>query len=344
VKVYYSSSICSEGKGLCGLPQRTNWQFEYAGTKRYIPVIYRFSEGIVFDIITILDEVRLRQFFEKYEAIEETLTPIQRRCAEQEHPYQDLPIGEIWINKEQVKDGYSSSGSICLPWLQESDRLIPLRKAYSSILRGVTCFACERYCVPYPEIDSKIQKLLRILRLKKVSELQLSTYPVPQFLPLDIDFEISIDDEQKELFFNHPKTGKTHILYFQKPELMEFPMEGNQNPNFYSMQCMYEIEPALPIGDTLQFGSSIQYPYTKPTEEGKYTPTCTASIGIIGGADGPTSIFISSKEKGNISCGFNGLPLYRCLSVPSFQREKVSHFILEGINTKNQDSREYNFK
>jgi hypothetical protein len=71
MKIYYNSSLWSKGKGLWGWPQRTNWQFEYAGAKRYIPAIYRFSEGIVFDVITILDEARLREFFEKHEAIEE---------------------------------------------------------------------------------------------------------------------------------------------------------------------------------------------------------------------------------------------------------------------------------
>src|SRR5690554_1130108 len=102
MKVYYESSIWGKGKGIFGLPQRTNWQFEYAGTKHYIPCIYRFSKGIVFDIITILDETKLRQFFEKYEAIEEKLTPLERRCAEQDHPYQPISVKEIWINGEKV--------------------------------------------------------------------------------------------------------------------------------------------------------------------------------------------------------------------------------------------------
>ena len=98
-----------------GLPQRTSWQFEYAGAKRYIPFIYHFSKGIVFDVITILNETKLREFFEKYEDIEETLTPLQKRCVEQEHPYQAVPISKIWINGKQVEGGYSSSGSMSIP-------------------------------------------------------------------------------------------------------------------------------------------------------------------------------------------------------------------------------------
>ena len=98
--------------------------------------------------------------------------------------------------------------------------------------------------------------------------------------------------------------------------------------------------------DLLQFNSSIQY--TEPVEEkfieDKFRPIAASSIGIIGGADGPTAIFISSAggEK-NIPRGLHGLPLHNCFSVPSFQKVDTSHFVLEGINIKKFDSREYNF-
>ncbi|HHY04504.1 MAG TPA: sodium ion-translocating decarboxylase subunit beta [Thermoanaerobacterales bacterium] len=338
MKVYYNSSMWSKGRGFWGLAQRTNWQFEYAGTKCYIPVIYRFSKGIVFDVITILDETKLRKFLEKYETIEETLTPLQQRCVEQEHPYQAVSISEIWINGKHVEGGYSSSGTMSIPWVQEDDKLAHVQKAYSSILNNVTCFACERFCVPYPPTDSKIQKLLRFLRLDRVNSIKLSTYPVKRFHPLDLHFEMS-DENPKELCFNHPITGIKHTLYFQKSE--QFSIKTGKNRNLYIMQSMYEIEPALPQGDTLQFGNSIQY--TEPLND-EFSSTSAASIGIIGGADGPTAIYISSKKEKEVSRGLHGLPLHSCLSVPCFQKEETSHFVLEGINTKDLDSKEYNFQ
>lgn len=338
MKVYYNSSIWNKGKGLCGLPQRTNWQFEYAGTKRCIPAIYRFSKGIVFDIITILDETKLREFFNKYETIEETLTPLQQRCVEQEHPYQTLQIKEIWINGKQVESGYSSSSTMSIPWAQQDNELAIVRKAYSSILKDVVCFGCQRFCVPYSETDSKTKKLLRFLRLDRVSSIRLFTYPVQRFFPLDIHFEMSIDENQKEICFNHPITGIKHTLYFQSVEPTKFPIGTDGNHSFYTMQSMYEIEPALPQGDTLQFDASIQY--TKPSDD-KFSPTAASSIGIIGGADGPTAIFVSSKE--DVPCGLHNLPLHICFSVPSFQKENTARFVIEGINTKNYNSKEYTF-
>lgn len=342
MKIYYNSSLWSKQKGIRGVPQRVNWQFEYAGARHCIPTIYRFSKGIVFDVITFLDETKLREFFEKYEAGEETLTPLQRRCAEQEHPYQPVPVKEIWMNGKRAEGGYSSSSTASIPWARQEDDLIPVRKEYSFLLKDTDCFACERFCVPYPETGSKAQKLLHFFRLSRVSSLKLSTRPVQWFCPLDIHFEIPEKEEQKEVCFVHPKTGVTHTLYFQKAELVEVPKGMDKSRSFYIVHAMYEIEPVLPQGDSLQFNSSIQY--TEPSED-KFSPTAASSIGIIGGACGPTAIFTAAKDRDKtVSSGLHGLPLHRCFSVPRFHKEDTSRFVLEGINIKRRDEKEYKFQ
>ena len=344
--VFYNSSLWSKGPGLPGLPQRTNWQFEYAGTKRYIPVIYRFPRGIVFDIITLLNEAHVQAFFEKYETIEHKLTPLQRRCAEQEHPYQAVPIKEIWINGKRVENGYSASSAVSIPWERQNDNLTLVRKAYASILKNTARFACERFCVPYPKTDSKAQKLLRLLRLGRVNSLKLSTHSVPWFSPLDIQFEISAKEDQKVICFKHPVTGITHTLYFQVVDVVEIPLGPGDNRSFYAARSMYEIEPALPQGDALQFNSSSQYrePSTGPSKH-KYTPTAASSIGIIGGADGPTAVFVAGKGKEKVvTRGLHELPLHSCFAVPVFHKKDICHFVLEGINIKYLDGQEYNFQ
>lgn len=342
MRIPYNSSLWSKEKGPYGLPQRINWQFEYGGLKRCIPVIYRFPKGIVFDIITFLDEIKLRQYFEKYKAIEDTLTPLQRRCAEQEHPYQAASIKEVWINGKGVQSSYSSSSSVSISWVPQDDILASVREAYASILKDTSCFACERYCVTYPEADSKVQKLLRFLRLSRVDSIKLSTYSVQCFFPLDMKFEMTANDNSKEICFKHPVTGIVHKLYFQNPEYMEIPLEEGK-PYFHIVQLNYEIEPALPQGDNLQFDSSIQY--TMEQLEGSFSPTAVSSIGIIGSAHGPTSIFLSGKSgKKEIPQGLHELPLYNCFSVPNFQKDDTYHFILEGINVNKYDGREYKWQ
>ncbi|AOT72900.1 Na+-transporting methylmalonyl-CoA/oxaloacetate decarboxylase subunit beta [Geosporobacter ferrireducens] len=342
MKIYYNASLWAKEKGLCGVPQRVNWQFKYAGTRHCIPVIYRFSKGIVFDVITFLDEVKLREFFEKYEAIGETLTPLQQRCAEQEHPYRAMSIKEIWINGKRTEGGYSSSSAVSIPWARQDDRLALVQNAYSSILKDTACFACQRFCVPYSETDSKMQKLLRFFRLNRINSVKLSTCPVQWFSPLDIHFEMSGKGERKEVCFVHPKTGVTHTLYFQNAELVEMSMDRDGKHSLYTMQAMYEIEPALPQGDSLQFNSSIQY---TASSEDRFSLTEASSIGIIGGACGATAIFATAKNKeATVPQGLHGLPLYSCFSVPGFHKKETLHFILEGINIKDCDSKEYSFQ
>jgi len=57
------------------------------------------------------------------------------------------------------------------------------------------------------------------------------------------------------------------------------------------------------------------------------------------------SVFISSKSKEKaVPCGLHGLPLHNCYSVPSFKKEEISNFVLEGINTKDRESKEYSFQ
>lgn len=341
MKVYYNSSLWDKGEGHWGLPRRVNWRFEHMGTRRCIPALYRFPEGIVFDIITFLDETKLREFFERYEAVERTLTPLERRCAEQEHPYQGVPIKEIWINGKRVERGYSSSSIASIPWAGQDDKLIPVRKAYSSILKDGACFACERFCVPYPETDNKIEKLLRFFRLNQIRSIKLSTRPVQWFSPLDISFDIFDKEGPKKVSFVHPQTGTTHSLYFQSMEHVKMPIGREGKRRLYTVQAMYEIEPPLPQGDSLLFNSSIQY-----TETGgdRFSPTAASSIGIIGGACGPTAIFAPGKHKEETApCGLHGLPLYCCFSVPSFHKEDIHHFVLEGINIKGCDGKEYSF-
>jgi hypothetical protein len=341
MKVYYNPSLWAKGKGFCGLPQRVNWEFEYEETKRWIPVIYRFPKGIVFDIITFLDEEKLHDFFEKYEDIEEKLTPFERRLAEQEHPYQSMFIKKMHINGKPI-DTFSSSSAVSMPWAKQDDNLKHIRKAYFPYLKETSSFACEHYCVPYPETNSKTQKLLRFLRLYKINSLKLETHSLHMFYPLDIHFEMSVREDQKLITFKHPLTGISHKLYFQSLKPMEIPINvTGTNNKLYAANLMYEIEPALSSGDKLQFNSSTQY--IEPPVD-RFAPQSASSIGIIGGADGPTTIFYTSRKDGNnVPLGHHGLQLHNCFSVPSLNKYSSFRFVLEGLNIKKSDGVEYYF-
>ena len=330
MQVRYDSSLWSRGKGLWGTPQPTNWQFEYAGANRFIPTVYRFAQGIVFDIITILDEAAYHAYIEKYEDKEAALTSLERRLAEQEHPYQAVPMQEIWINGKLVADAYSASSAVSVSWLEQGLELAWARKAYTPILRSVSCFACERFVVPWPAADSAMERFWRYVRMARVQSLKLTTRSLERLIPLGIQFEVAAVDTRSPVSFIHPMTRVTHTLHIREAKSMELP---SGRGDLFITQAMYDIEPGLPPGDSLQFDNTIHD--ARPTKKA-FAPCSAAAIGIIGGADGPTAVFAAHK-------GETPSVLHSCLSVPSLQQEDVSRFVIMGINTRYQDSKEYSF-
>ena len=60
--------------------------------------------------------------------------------------------------------------------------------------------------MPYPQADSKIQRLMRFLRLDTVRKIKLSTHPVQWFFPLDVHFEMSTEN-QKDLYSSVMQEG-----------------------------------------------------------------------------------------------------------------------------------------
>lgn len=325
--VYYNSSLWDKSKGIPGRPQKINWEFENNGLRRIIPTIYHFSKGIVFDLITIVDEGEFNNFYNKYVDIEEKLSPMEQRLLKQEHPYQEVEIKDIWLNGKKIENGYSSSGLFYNPQEEQSELDI-IKKTYSYILEGVTCFNCSRFQVPYPSTNFIREKILRFLHLHKIESIEINTLPIRKFYPIAIGFEMSEMDNIKETSFVHPKTKVKHKLYFQKPEICEI-------HDLYFMQSKYEIEPELGEGNNLQFDTSIVMP--------RADVNLASSIGIIGGTSGPTAIFIGGKDK-NISYGQKGLPLHNALSIPSLERDDVFKFTLEGINIRISEGEEYQWK
>lgn len=339
MRVHYTSSLWEKGRGFPGLPQRTGWQFEYAGARRIIPAVYRFPRGVVFDILTPLDEDELRAYYEKYESAEDKLTPLQRRCAEQEHPYRSVPVREIWVDGKQAEGGWSSSGIVSIPWARPGEELAAVRRVYASVIGDSYSFALERFCVPYPAADTAGQRLLRFFRLSSVREMKLTTGPEHRFTPLEIRFELTGGDGSKEITFTHPVTRNVHTLWFRMAEALEVPLMGG-SPKVYAATAEYEMEPALPSGDALQFGGGS---YGEKRDGDICGPA--ASIGIIGGADGPTALFVATGRTDRAAPrGPHGLPKHRCLSVPAFQREQSWRFVIEGVSTTVCDGREFSFR
>ena len=361
MKVYYDSDIWHEGPGIRGVKQTVNWHFTHEDMRCVIPVLYRFPKGIVFDILIFTDEAKLQSYFERYPT-EEALTAIQRRCAEQEHPLQPVPIRELWLNGKLAESGISYKHAISIPWAREKDQLDPIRKAYPILLRNAQSFACQRVCIAYPEADHGIEPLLRRLRLNKIRSIRLVTEAAQWFYPLDICFDLPIGNADKQIEFINPPTGASHRPNFSKTEIQEFPFGLNTSRKLYTMLALYEIDPALPQGSTINFNSSIscsqnpQVDFSQSTtpsecfamiedkpEEGGIKPCkeSAAAIGIIGGADGPTAIFVGTAMAEREPKGSHGFPLHTCFSAPEFVKKDICTFTIDGVSVKHVDEKDY---
>ncbi|HBN83860.1 MAG TPA: Na+-transporting methylmalonyl-CoA/oxaloacetate decarboxylase subunit beta [Clostridiales bacterium] len=343
MKIFFNSSLWSKGKGCHGSPQKANLQFEYSGTKRCIPIIYRFPRGIVFDVITILDESKLRTFYEKYEHIQNKMTSVQKRSMRQENPFQNISLQEIRINGKKTDDGFSSSSMMCIPWLKEDVNVLEdIKKEYAEYLKGRDCFAIERFCVRYPKSDSIFQKLLRFIWPEHVNRLHMTTEPHRHYDPLDITIHMSTrQKEEHNISFAHPLTGMEHTLYLQQLTPFELPL-GNKETNtgFQIYQASYEISPPLSKGETLMFDNRLDM--VGDVSIGHKEQKQASAIGIIGGADGPTSIIVGKKEN-HVHCGKHGFPLSFCYSIPSDHRLDTVSFVIQGIERTEPKGKEYGF-
>jgi hypothetical protein len=342
MKIKYSSSLWIERKGLSGSPQKVNWRFEHRGNKCVIPFIYRFSNGIVFDVINLLDEKALHDFIDKYEEVESSLTPLQRKCAEQEHPYRDLSIKDIWIDGKRVDGSRSSSSIVDIPWAdRNSNETAVLRKEYESVIDDSESYGIQRFCIPYPNVDSKVKRIMHFFRLNRIGNIKFDTMPVKEFSPLNIRFKLSDKEREKEVEFKHPITGTIHKLFFKNPEPAEVPLGIRKEHSIFVVNANYEIEPPLPVGDNLKFENSLKNPELK---NGEFGPESASAMGIIGGASGPTAIGFSTNSNEEMrKYGVKGLPLHNCFSIPSFRKEETWKFNIEGIQLHISDGREYLF-
>lgn len=340
MKVYFNSGSWSKGKGRHGLPLHGNLYFEHKGAKRCLPVIYHFPQGIVFDVITFLDESKLRTFYEKYEKIDDQLSSKQKRQVRQESPFQNICLREIRIN-EKVGEGFSSSSMICIPWLQDNRNICEVLKKEYTCLKDTNCFGIERFSVPYSKNDSIFRKWMRYVKPEFVKRLHLIPEPESKFYPLDHTVVLS-PQQEKDFSFTHPVSGNKHTLFFQGVAPLKIPaFNRDAEKALHLYQASYEILPALPKGEKIVFDNQMDQ-VMGDISLGKEQREA-AAIGIIGGADGPTSIFVSGKKANGMPCGKHGLPLHMCYSVPSVGVLENASFVIQGIERLESDKQEYEF-
>ncbi len=293
-KVYYNGSFWGHaGKDHSGKEIVVNKKFEWDDNTWYIPAVYACAAGLVIDFCVEIEPERIKAFVERYAALEERadkLSDLEYKRVRQESPT-DISFGaNVMINNRQlISDrgcGLSWIPEACMPAKQKNPaEVIEIVEHYNldKDKGWAICRKTYRWATKSKPVLSKIN-------------LELAKRPADIY---GMQFKSPLPDES--IIFTHPVTGIEHVLSVQECEAQELDKEHLAKEDYEFPKCFkamtYTLSPDIPdkdfyICDTEQSDS----PRRKPVEN-MMSPSVhsTASIGIIGGAAGPTAIFLASK-------------------------------------------------
>ena len=307
-----------------GRRQDIGLSFTWAGSKRYIPALFRFPQGIVFDLITPLGEAECLAYIEKYKDIWETLSPAQMRHAEDERPYQHIRLEPPAINGKRTGEFVGIlPGENGHRTPEEAHNYEDKVWEYPELLKNTDYFICMRYKVrTNRKTASWWRSLIYWLFPERIDSFELRLQSSSRFFALERSYELPVDFEGVVTEdFEHPATGERHLLHFQQPKAddLEIP---EREPLLVALLA-YEIEPELPAGEALQFDIRIPPPGGEDPAQLSFS-----YIGIIGGSSSTTA------DK-----GAHGLPLHHCFSKPGPKPAPTLAVSLEGVETPREEGR-----
>lgn len=291
-KVTFDGDFWSQkGRGCREIPINTN--FFWAGKQFYLPAVYLCGKGIVLDLCMQIDPKDLLSFMEKWDLFHEELHPYSkesRRKIEKENPLGFAFQLKLLRGKKVLPHshgcGISWIPQCCLPeeMIHETD--------------------CKKILAHYhlsPEFGWSIRRFAFRWNTTRPPK-----YISPLILQLSADpqeFEAPSfkTPDQKEIILAHPITKENYTLTVteetaEKLDLRHFPHSNMEFPPYYR-QIVYSLSPD-PQKFTLRLSDRVDSdePRQIKTDTADFLPDSTGSIGIIGGADGPTSVLLASAS------------------------------------------------
>ena len=280
--------------GKAGQPLPIGKEFDWGEEHWQIPAAYLCDEGLVLDLCVRIAPEKVRAWIEKWDLERQNRhTFAQEQQIAQENPMQTPFRATIQIGKTLLhRCRGSSTHWISAACLQGKDRNQPETRAVLAHygLDPDQCWTLHRIALPWNRIPKIRQLTLQLERER--TEFSLTRFLTPP--------------AGEKITFTHPLTGVAHTLTVieDRPGEMDFsrmPEDAMEYPSHYRL-LTYTLEPELPA-------QSIRLCDCAPADEPRFrqvTPAGAvqineeaACIGIIGGADGPTAVFISHQEPQN---------------------------------------------
>lgn len=286
--------------GACGKEIPIGKVFQWGGFTWRIPAVYACSEGLVLDFCAEVEPEKIGAFLEKWYPIIGNDPRISREVREQVK--QENPATLPRYRALLTVDGgqFQEEGCSGIQWIPED------------CLQGDMENTPEAGdLVSHYALDPSRGWVFRRARFPwehpvEVHGLTLELKALPQAIP-GIRFSTpSIGDEIR---FTHPVHGTEHLLTVTGAEQAQLDKDSLDNmwelPVHYS-QFTYSLSPDLSnrqlrIRDTAQ--SDEPRLISKPSEGF----AGAASIGIIGGSDGPTAIIFTRKDEPSVHCACSSL-------------------------------------
>lgn len=314
-KVYFSGNFWGHKKGeRCCKEIPVNREFLWNGEKCCIPAVYTNTKGIVVDFCKEVPAAKIQAFFTKWKLIEERegvviereFTEEERHQIEQENPFTWDFRPYIYVNGKELEHGHGCSVS-WNPCLQEAAVIREMEAEAAVEHYGLDLKQGWRIWRFMFQWRTKTKPVLRDICMElKSSPVEISG---PRFV---------VEKAGDEVRFPHPITGTEHVLKVmefseQTMEKDPFPERQMEWPGHFK-QLKYTLTPELPDGKIRIFdcaGSDV--PKKRLAADGNVSDrkdqsgSGAAAIGIIGGADGPTSIFIAEKVRENVHLAFSAL-------------------------------------
>lgn len=283
------------GKGRAGREITLNSSFSWGEEMWHIPAVYSCSKGLVVDFCVEIDPEKMKAFLDKWMPVCEGDPMLPRETQEELDKANPLSIDfspHIFINGKviQAKHGCGINWipKSCIPDGTENPREAKqLIEHYG--LDETRAWSFHRWSCPWATLKKPVIKSFK-LRLERRPE----TINGIRFKNPKVGDVIT---------FTHPITHTEHkltVMEYEKQELASeaFAHEEYEFPTHHTAMT-YIVEPELSsrnfqVRDRLDNDAPKRRPRKSHEPQASYD---TCSIGIIGGADGPTALIFSSGRK-----------------------------------------------
>ena len=276
------------GRDHAGRELPLNRRFSWGGEEWLVPAAYVCGRGMVIDLCRRVEPERLRAFIDKWDLeAEDELHPYsadEERLIDAENPLTLDFHAELCVNGQTLtmKHGYGVTHNPLILSFDE-DETRPLIAHYH--LDEACGRAFTRLSFPWKRKPRSVKSLALSLHADEIS------LPGPR---------LHLEKAGDSAVFTDPD-GQTHTLTLHEriaetTDLRRFMRPDTAYPEHYQI-VVYSVEPDLPAMQLIDTEESDHPVSAADSASGDMTNGENAAIGIIGGADGPTALFVGAPNR-----------------------------------------------